>query len=174
MKMRSTFPTLLVLLLATTIAATQPSSATAPDHGPTAFGQGEFFHIVRRETWRFSFEATANKKGHARGRATFDIVKDSTETQVIVRIDCLNVETFEEGASAIMSGTVLHSDNPDFPKGAGVFFDADDNSGFPTIHADLIAPLFLTELFQSEGDCHDLGRLLTVFFVSPDAITIVP
>jgi len=173
MKMRSTFPTLLVLLLATTIAATQPSSATAPDHGPTAFGQGEFFHIVRRETWRFSFEATANKKEHARGRATFDIVKDSTETQVIVRIDCLKVEAFEGGASAVMSGTVLHSDNPDFPKGAGVFFDAEDDGGLP-IHADIIAPLFLTELFPSEGDCHDLGLLLTAFFVSPDAITIVP
>ena len=147
MKIRPAFSTLLVLLLATTIAATQPSLATAPDHGPRAFGQGEFFHIVRRETWRFAFEVTANKKGHARGRATFDIVKDSTETQVIVRIGCLNVETFEGGASAIMSGAVLHSDNPDFPKGAGVFFNADDH-GIPIINADLIAPLFLTELFQ--------------------------
>ena len=174
MKKRSVIPTLLLLLVVTTIVTTQRSSATASDNGAAAFGQGEFFNIVRRETWRFSFEVIANKKGHARGRATFDIVKDSTETQVIVRIDCLNVETFEGGASAIMSGTVLHSDNPDFPKGAGVFFDASDNSGIPTINADLIAPLFLTELFQSDGDCHDLGHLLTVFFVSPDAITIQP
>jgi hypothetical protein len=174
MKMRPTLFALLVLLLAITIAITQPSSANAADNGPRAFGQGEFFHIVRRETWRFAFDVSANKKGHARGRATFDIVKDATETQVVVRIDCLNVETFEGGgASAIMSGTVLQSDNPDFPKGAGVFFNADDHS-IPIINADLIAPLFLTELFQSEGDCHDLGHLLTVFFVSPDAITIQP
>jgi hypothetical protein len=172
MKMLRAVPTLLVLLLTTTIATTQPSSATAPDNGPRAFGQGEFFHIVRFETWRFSFDVTANKKGHARGRATFDIVKGGTETQVVVRIDCLKVETFGGSASAILSGTVLHSDNPDFPKGTGVFFNADDNSGLPTIQADLIAPLFVTELFGN--DCQDLGHLLTVFFISPNAITIEP
>ena len=33
MKLRSTWPMLVALLLATTIATTQPSSATAPDHG---------------------------------------------------------------------------------------------------------------------------------------------
>ncbi len=172
MKLRPTIPALIVLLLATTIATTQPSSATALDHGPTAFGQGEFFNIVRRETWRFSFEATANKNGQARGRATFNIVDGNTETQVVVRINCLSAETFEGNGSAIMSGTVLHSDNPDFPKRAGVFFSADDNSGFPTTRADLITPLFATDLFGE--DCHDLGHPLTAFFVSPDAITIKP
>jgi len=172
MKLRPTFPTLLGLLLATTIATTQPSSATALDHGPTAFGQGEFFNIVRRETWRFSFDATANKNGQARGRATFNIVDGLVETQVVVRIDCLNAEAFEGGGSAIMSGTILHSDNPDFPKRTGVFFNADDNSGFPLIRSDLISPLFVTNFFGS--DCHDVGHLLTVFPVSPDAITIQP
>jgi hypothetical protein len=172
MKLRPTFATLLVLLLATTIATTQPSSATALDHGPTAFGQGEFFNIVRNETWRFSFEAAANKNGQARGRATFNIVDGLVETQVVVRIDCLNAEAFDGGSSAIMSGTILHSDNPDFPKRTGVFFNADDNSGLPPIRSDLISPLFVTNLFGS--DCHDVGHLLTVFQVSPDAITIEP
>lgn len=177
MKMRGTFPTLLVLLLAMTIATTQSSSATTPDHSPSAFGQGEFrfFNDFRTETWSFSFEAMANKNGKARGRAIFDISDNLTETQVVVKIDCLNVHSFSSGISAVITGTVLHSDDPDFPKRANVVFAAEDSSGFPTTRGDIITPLFVIPLFEGViGDCHDISPPLTMFQLSPDAITIEP
>jgi len=172
--MRSTFATLLVLLIATTVLTTQSSSATAPDHGPSAFGQGafSFFNGVRSEAWSFSFEAMANKNGQARGRATFDILDARTETQVVVKIDCLEVVGSFGINDAIMTGTVLHSDDPSYPKRSKVIFAAEDNSGFSTIRPDFITPIFVIEGF--EGDCHDLGQPLTMFQQSPDAITIEP
>jgi hypothetical protein len=172
MKMRRTSPTLLMLLLATTIATTQSSSATAPDHGPSAFGQGgfTFFNGFRNEAWSFSFEATANKNDQARGRAIFGILDNFTETHVVVKIDCLNVQSSFGIGNAVMTGTVLHSDDPDFPKRANVIFAAEDNSGSSTIRPDVITPLFVIPFV--EGDCRNIGQPLTMFQISPDAITI--
>lgn len=178
MKMRRTFPTLLMLLFATTIAATQPSSATAPDNGSAAFGQGsfEFFNPFRQvpqfEHWDFSFDAAANKKGHARGRATFNILTALTgQSQVVVKIDCMNVQESSGITSATITGTVLHSDNPNYPKGAEVIFGADDGS-LSTFPFDIITPIFVIDGF--EGDCHDHAPPLTMFQLNPDAITIEP
>ena len=168
MKVRRIFPLLLVLLLATTFATTQPSSAVAPDQGASAFGQGEFFNRFHNEDWSFAFDVTANKNGQARGRATFDILHNATQTHVVVRINCLDVQGSSGLATAVMTGFVLHSDDPNFPKRAKVIFAADDNSAFPTIRPDLITPLFV---FPFEGDCHDTAPL-TILEVSPDAITI--
>jgi len=170
MKLRI-FPTLLMLLLATTIASTQSSSATAPDNGPSAFGQGgfEFFNrsreIPQLEQWTFSFEAIANKKGHARGRGIFNI----SGTEVVVKIVCLKVHGSPGFATAIMTGTVLHSDNPNYPKGANVVFAAEDNNDSPFFSVDTITPLF--EIFEGLGDCHEIGQPLTIFQVG-DSITI--
>jgi len=169
MKVRRIVPLLLVLLLAATFAPTQPSSAVAPDQGPSAFGQGEFFNILTHESWSFSFDAMANKNGQARGRATFDIFHNSGQTQVVVKINCLDVHGSSGLADAIIVGSVLHSDDPDFPKRAKVIFAAEDNSGFPTTRLDVITPLFVVPF---EGDCHDIGQPLTMFQVSTDAITI--
>jgi hypothetical protein len=172
MKLR-TFPTLLMVLLAATIATTQPSSATAPG-GPSASGQGgfAFFNVFREvpqfEQWDFSFEAKANKQGHARGRAIFTI----SETEVIVKIDCLEVRGSSAFASAIMTGTILHSNNPNYPKRANVVFAAEDNSGSPVFRSDIITPLFV--FFPGfASDCHDIGPPLTMFQVG-DSITIEP
>ena len=109
------------LLVATGVATTQPSSVIAPQTGPAAFGQGEF--SFNSELISFSFEAHANKKGHARGRAVFDNL--STQTQVVVKIDCLRIDSSE----ALITGTVLHSDDPDFPKLTDVIFAATDGQG---------------------------------------------
>jgi len=179
MKIRSAWPTLVALLLATTIAATQPSLATAPDNGPSASGQGSFQfldfsqHIAQLQQWSFSFEANANTNGHARGRATFNILTGFTEqTQVVVKIDCLNVLGSAGFATAIMTGTILHSDDPDYPKRANVVFAAEDNSGAPTFRFDVITPIFVIP--ENFGDCHEIGQPLTMFQLSPDAITIEP
>ena len=43
-----------------------------------------------------------------------------------------------------MTGTVLHSDNPDYPKGEEVVFGAQDNSNSSIFHFDIITPLFLS------------------------------
>ena len=171
MKIRTTFPPLLILFVATLFATTHPSSAIAPDQGPSAFGQGgfTFFNGFRTESWNFSFDAIANKKGHARGRAIFDIGVNSIQTQVVVRIDCLDAQISSTSGSATLTGTVLHSDNPEFPKGANVLFGAVDFSGFPELRSDII-----TRMFVFEGDCHDGAFPLTFFFIGPDAITIQP
>src|ERR1043165_2647013 len=107
MKMRRIFPTLLMLLLTTTLATTQSSSATTPDNSSSAFGQGSFDflnpfrEVPRHEQWDFSFDVMANKKGHARGRAIFNILTAFTEqTQVVVKIDCLNAQGTAGFASA--------------------------------------------------------------------------
>jgi hypothetical protein len=93
------------------------------------------------------------------------------QSQVVVKIDCLNVLGSSGFATAVMTGTVLHSDNPNYPKRAKVVFAAEDNSGAPTFRFDVITPIFV--IFEDFGDCHDL-QPLTMIQVSPDAITIEP
>jgi hypothetical protein len=144
-------------LVATNVVTTQPSSAIEPQTGPAAFGQGEF--TFNNELIHFSFEAHANPKKHARGRAVFNNL--STHTQVVVKIDCLRVDSFE----ALVTGTVLHSDDPDFPKLTDVIFAASDGQG---IRADTITPLFVSPF----PDCNTGSSPLTIFQV--DNIVIQP
>jgi hypothetical protein len=166
MNIRITFPLLLIFIVAIMIATTQPSSAITRDQGSLAFGQGEFTFFTGgvSEHWSFAFDATANKKDHARGRAIFDITRDSTQSHVVVKIDCLDVISTQ----ATMTGTVLHSDDPEFPKRANVIFGAADFSSFPN-QSDII-----TRLFVFEGDCHEGGLPLTFFLLDPSAITVQP
>jgi hypothetical protein len=173
MNIRSTFPPLLILIVATLFVTTQPSSAIAPDHGPSAFGQGSFgfFNGIRTEHWEFSFEATGNNNDRARGRAVFNILDNLTRTEVVVKIDCMNVSSSLGSGTARMLGTVLHSDDPGFPKGAGVVFAAEDNSGSLIFPQDTMTPIFVVEGF--EVDCHEIAQPLTMFRVG-DGITIVP
>jgi len=138
------------LLVATSVAMTPPSSVIEPQNGPSAFGQGEF--SFNNEVISFSFEANANKNSHARGRAVFDNL--STQTQVVVKIDCLRVDSFE----ALITGTVLHSNDPDFPKLTDVIFAASDGQG---IRPDTITPLFVSPF----PDCNTGSPPLTIFQV---------
>jgi hypothetical protein len=158
MNTKSIFLSLVFSLLVTTsVATTQPSSVIEPKTGPAAFGQGEF--TFNNELISFSFEAHANQKTHARGRAVFDNL--STQTQVVVKIDCLRVDSFE----ALITGTVLHSDDPDFPKLTDVIFAASDGQG---IRPDTITPLFVSPF----PDCNTGASPLTIFEV--DDIVIQP
>jgi len=153
------FSLLLTLLIVTTIV-TQPSFATAPDHGPSASGSGGFRYFTgfRTELFNFSFDARSNKNGHATGRAEFDNLTD--QTQVVVRINCLNVS----GGTAAISGVVLHSNDADLPKSTNVLFGATDFELFPFFGGDTITPLFaLPEGF----DCND-GPPLTILPVDGD------
>jgi hypothetical protein len=172
MQRRATFPALILIILAAIAASTQSSSAVVPDQGPSAFGEGEFSLPTDfgTEHWSFSFDTGANKNGHARGRATFDILQNSVQTQVIVKINCLDVSGTSGLATAIMTGTVLHSDDPEFPKRANVLFAAVDSSGAPIPSSDIITRLFVFE----GGDCHSGAFPLTLSFLSPDAIHIEP
>ena len=131
---------LILLIVAAIVATTSTSAATIPEHGPSASGAGLFRFInqrtLRTEMWRFSFEAFANKNDEARGRAQFDNL--TAQSQVVVRINCLRIDS----GFAIMSGRVLHSDDPDLPKLAEVLFAASDAelATFPGF--DTITPLF--------------------------------
>ena len=138
-----------ILLVATSVATTKT--------GPAAFGHGQF--RFNAELINFSFEAHANEKRHARGRAVFDNL--STQTQVVVKINCMRVIEFE----ALMTGTVLHSDDPDFPKGADVIFAALDGQG---ILPDIVTPLFVSPF----PDCNNAAPPLTMFEV--DEIVVQP
>ena len=161
MNIRTPF-TPLVVLLVVTIATIQPASAIAPDHGPAAFGQGQF--TFNGNLINFAFEARANKNGNARGRAIFDNLSD--ETRVVVRINCLRVTPGE----ALMTGKVLHSNDPAFPKSANVIFAAIDGQGLPVPSADIISPLFVSPF----PDCQTGAPPLTLFQLDGDAIQIEP
>ncbi len=157
MNIKCTFLAFVILLATTIIAPTHPSSAITPDLGPSAFGQGQFRYFT--ELVDFSFEVRANKNGNAHGRAVFEYL--STQTRVVVKIDCLRVDS----SDALMTGSVLQSDDPDFPKLANVVFAAVDRQ-----NPDYITPLFVSP-FQ---DCSDGGYPLTMFPLSADAIQIYP
>jgi hypothetical protein len=173
MKYRKTFLMLVIPILAATLATTSRSAANVPDHGPSAFGAGLFRFRnfeAQLELWSFSFEAVANKNGHTRGRAQFDNL--TAHTQVVVRINCLNIEQDVLGLRAVISGTVLHSDDPLHPKMQNVIFAASDGPLLPSSTADTITPPF--ELPTLDGQpltCRD-GGPLTILDVEEGDIQI--
>lgn len=152
MKVITLTPLLILFLLA--ITSTRLSSlAVVPEHGASARGEGEFFHEFRRQLFHFSFDVQANKHGSTHGRAEFDNL--TTNTQVVVKVDCLRVDFIE----ALMTGTVLDSNDPDFPKHANVVFSALDGR-VPPFLSDSITPLFVNPPFEN---CHDGSSPLTIF-----------
>ena len=157
---RRTFPPLAILILAIIVATTSTSVAIVPEHGPSAFGAGLFRfrnpRTERTEIWRFSFEAIANKNGQTRGRAQFDNL--TAQMQVVVRINCLSVASAFDSAFAVISGRVLHSDDPDLPKLENVIFAASDGPLLPISSSDTITPLFPLPPFFGQ-DCHDTQPL---------------
>lgn len=171
---RSTFPQLVILILAAIVATTSTSAAIVPEHGPSAFGAGLFrFRNLRTgltEIWSFSFEAIANKNGETRGRARFDNL--TAQTQVVVRINCLSVTSALDSTFAVMSGRVLHSDDPDLPKLEKVIFAASDGPLLPISSSDTITPLFPLPPFAGQ-DCHDT-QPLTILPVEEGDIQIQP
>lgn len=163
---RSTFLPLVLLILAAIVATTSTSQAVVPEHGPSASGTGMFRllnPLGQTEVWSFSFEAIANKNGQTRGRAQFDNL--TAQTQVIMRINCLSVDS----AFAVMSGRVLHSDDPDRPKGEDAVFAASDGQLLPIPSFDTITPPFS---FPGH-DCHG-GQPLTILPVENGGIDIQP
>lgn len=160
MKSRTTFPLLVILILAAILATTSSSAAIVPEHGPSASGAG-FFRFRNPQTgqneiWSFAFEATANKNRQARGRAQFDNL--TAQTQVVVRINCLSASSGINAAIAVMSGKVLHSNDPALPRLQNVIFAGSDGPLLPSSNSDTITPLF--PLFPFAGqDCHDTQPL---------------
>ena len=169
---RSTFAPLVVLILTALVVTTSTSAAIVPEHGPSAFGAGQFTYrnpsTERLETWRFSFEAITNKNGQTRGRAYFENL--TAQTQVVVRINCLIVES-DINLYAGMTGTVLQSDDPRLPKLATVDFAAMDGPLPPIFGSDTITPLF--EFPFPELDCY-YARPLTILLVQGGDIQIQP
>jgi len=174
MKRRSTFPALVILIfiLTAVLVTTSPSATTLPEHGPSASGAGLFRFrnpgTGRTELWSFSFEATANKNGGTRGRAQFDNL--TAQTQVVVRINCLSVNLDINSVVAVMSGRVLHSDDPGLPKLQKVIFAASDGPLLPTSNSDTITPLF--PLIRSAGDDCQNTQPLTILPVEDGDIQI--
>ena len=166
MKRIGAIPPLFILILSTIVLTTATPAAIAPEHGPSASGFGTFRMFnsagTHTELWSFAFEAAANKNGQARGRAQFDNL--TAQMQVIVRINCLRVDS----GAAVISGIVLHSDDPDLPKSAIVVFAARDGQLLPTPGIDTISPPF-----QSFGDCNE-GEPLTILPLESGEIEIQP
>ena len=166
MKRRITFPSLFILILGTILVTSSTSAAFNQQHGPSASGEGlfRFFNPItlRLERWSFSFDARSNKNGQAKGRAEFNNLTD--QTQIVVRIKCLTADS----SSATISGTVLHSDDPDLPKLANVVFAVLDGQSIPN-GVDMITPLFAAV----ENDCQD-PTPLTILPVEDGEIQIQP
>jgi len=173
MKIRTSFSLLLILLVAISLATPRRVSATAPTHGPSAFGEGafSFFNGFRLEQWSYTFEAETNPNGHVHGRAMFELADTDVPivTHVVVKITCLNVLVSPDSLAASIRGTVLTSDDPEFPKHAHVVFGAEDNSPPPENRPDII-----TRPFAFDGDCSDFAFPLTAFTQGPDSIHIEP
>lgn len=167
---RKTFALPAILILAAIIATTSTSAAIVRDDGPSAFGVGQFRYrdpqSARTELWSFSFEAIANKNGHARGRAHFENL--FTQTHVVVRINCLSVFS-GINRSAVIMGRVLHSDNPSLPQSTMVRFEANDGPWPPIFSTDTITPLF--EFPFPEEDCGN-PIILTILPVENGDISI--
>ena len=170
MNIRNIFSLLIGLVFVALVATPQSSSAVVPQRGPEAFGEGQF--TFQSERINFSFDAKANENGKAHGQAQFTFTTLSSQTEVTVRINCLNADSF----SASMSGVVQHSDDPDYPKHAPVVFAAIDKSNFPVPSSgiDQITPLFVIPPdFVSQGfDCTTLSPL-TILDIDGN-ITIEP
>lgn len=171
MKSRSTFAPLVIVIVAALVVTTATSAAVVPEHGPSAFGAGLFRFrnsAGEIELWSFSFEAIANKNGQTRGRAQFDNL--TTQTQIVVRINCLDVTSDINSDYAVMVGRVLHSDNPNLPRLRKVLFAASDGP-FPPFSSDTITPPF--DFPFTDHDCHDT-QPLTVLAVEDGDIQIQP
>lgn len=153
MKIRRNFPPLagisvLAVILITNLAFTQPSSALAPELGPSASGAGEM-SLPQFMAIRYSFDVRANRDGNAHGLAEFAYLNLADGTEVLVRVwvRCLEVNSFD----AVMTGIVIRSeDSTNFPVSSKVIFGAVDNDLNPEASADFITPLSLF----SDGDCH--------------------
>ena len=170
MNIRKSFSLLLGLMFVALVLTAPSSSAVVPQKGSEAFGEGQF--RFGGEQIDFSFDARANENGKAHGQAQFTFSSSSGQTEVTVRINCLNADSF----AASMSGVVQHSDDPDFPKHSPVVFAAIDKNNFPTPTSgpDQITPLFVIPPdFISQGlNCTTLSPL-TILDVDGN-ITIVP
>ena len=170
MNIRNSFSLLLGLLFVALVLTAQSSLAVVPQKGPEAFGEGQF--RFGGEQIDFSFDARANENGKAHGQAQFTFSSSSGQTEVTVRINCLNADSF----AASMSGVVQHSNDPDFPKHSPVVFAAIDKNNFPvpTSGPDQITPLFVIPPdFVSLGlNCTTLSPL-TILDVTGN-ITIEP
>ena len=172
---KSKFSLLVILILAALVVTTATSAAIVPEHGPSASGAGQFRfrdpQTARSEVWSFSFEAIANKNGQTRGRAQFENL--TAQTQVVVRINCLSVSSVFGTDLAIISGIVLHSDDPDLPKLERVLFAATDGSWLPNSSADTITPPFPLPQTAEVHDCRDT-QPLTIIPVDEGNIVIQP
>jgi hypothetical protein len=172
---RRTFLTLVILILAALVVTTATSAAIVPEHGPSASGAGQFRfrdpQTARNEVWSISFEAIANKNGQTRGRAQFENL--TAQTQVVVRINCLSVSTLFGSDLAIISGIVLHSDDPKLPKSERVLFAATDGPSLPNSSADTITPPFMLPSTPELHDCRDT-QPLTIIPIDEGDIVIQP
>lgn len=153
------------LLLGALLLFPNPQPVTA-GRGPAARGAGEFSVFVepRTRNFQYSFDVQANEGGHAHGLAEFDNLSDGTK--VVVKVKCLQVND----SDAIMTGFVLHSDDPNFPIHSNVLFAAVDSDLFPQLGSDLITPLFLFP----DADCRTTATPLTLLRQPPEAIQIEP
>jgi hypothetical protein len=173
MKPTRTFTPLVILILAAIVATTSTSAAVVPKHGPSASGAGLFRFrdpsTALLELWSFSFEAVSNKNGRTRGRAQFDNL--TAQTQVVVRINCLRISEGPFAPRAVISGTVLHSTDPDLPKMQDVLFAASDGPFHP-FSTDTITPPFSLLPFDGQPvTCQDTEPL-TVLAVEDGDIQI--
>jgi len=98
------------------------------------------------------------------GFAEFDNLTDGT--QVVVNVKCLQVND----SDAVMTGFVLHSDDPNFPMHSDVIFAAIDSDLNPQIGTDFITPIFVFP----DVDCHSTASPLTLLRQPPEAIQVVP
>ena len=150
MNIRNSFSLLLALLFVTLVATVQSSSAVVTQKGSQVFGEGQYRLPGQGERINFSFDAKANENGKAHGQAQFTFTRLGIQTEVTIRINCLNAG---DPTAANIGGVVQHSNDPDYPKHSAVFFVAIDTDNFPMPGSN---PDQMTPLVASSPDAKDV------------------
>ena len=164
MSTKTVFTILGMLLLIPLALNMQQSSANAAAFASSATGSGSF--LFSGEEYAFSFSATVNS-GTSSGKGTAQFDNLSAQTSVSVKLNCVKIS----GAEVVMSGKVVDTTDPDYPKNSNVVFGAIDGVLSPIpFSADRITPLFV----RNPGiNCND-GLPLPQLIPEEGGVVITP
>lgn len=163
MNARTVFTLLVVFLFGTLAVTTERAAPLA--FVSSASGEGSF--LFGQDEYAFSFNATATSATSTSGKGTAEFDNLTTQTSVTVKLNCVKIA----GAEAVMSGKVVETTDPDFPKNSNVVFGAIDGVLSPIpFFVDRMTPLFV----RNPGiNCND-GLPLPQLVPEEGGVTITP
>ncbi len=111
---------LLTLTVASALALCGAASAAVVQ---SATGSGMFIQFLNGGEFSRTFAFTAQTRADGTTTGQAELVNRFSGARIHIAIDCLSVAL----TTATMSGTITHSNNPNFPVGLGAVFSVTDN-----------------------------------------------